>query len=368
MAMAVVLVSGFAAAGAPAAAEPALDVPPGKVTDAIQCTVGMKKGDKAQWSYHLYLPTTFAPGRKWPVMFVFDPGGGKAATLNRYIKGAEMNGMILAVSVQSSNKFNDSATAALAMVADVKARLPVDPGRIYFSGFSGGAREAFDMAGIEKGTAGLLPCGAGTGHGRLPNFRKVTVYGLSGTACFNRWDMACVMKGVTVQNRDSRLRFFIGKHDWAGEMQIRDGMTWLNICYLKRQGVSGVTKEEREGLGERLLKLAGEEKEKNPEHAQELAAMLALLPGCGKAQQQGAAMAAELLKNSVVAQNVKACAAAEKFALTYYVTQYGSQASQHPDTNVSPKLQAEAAKLVKQFAGTSMEPILQALGEKSVTF
>ena len=107
-----------------------------------------------EWSYHVYLPTSYTTDRKWPVLFIMSPVGGNAGTLDRYIQGAEMNNWILAVSVQSKNGSEVTEAPITAMVDDVCKRLPIDPKRIYSSGMSGGTRMAFWLSEEMKGFRG----------------------------------------------------------------------------------------------------------------------------------------------------------------------------------------------------------------------
>ncbi len=179
------------------------------------------------YHYFLYLPKSLRNGEEHPVLFVMDPGGGKAGTANRYIQGAERNRWIIAVSKESKNGFGSSADAISAMVKEVTKVLPIDTKRLYTSGFSGGCRMAFDTASGHK-IQGIIACGAGA-SGKFPKSSQTT-YGLCGTKCFNRHDMSCTFKKI--KNRDSILRFFPGAHHWANAELIDDAITHLNGVFL----------------------------------------------------------------------------------------------------------------------------------------
>jgi dienelactone hydrolase len=204
--------------------EPAKDYefPGGKISGPIKC----KKDEK--WTYYVYLPKNFSLSRKWPVIFVMSPNGGNNKTADRYTAGAELTDWIVAVSVESKNNFKESGSAVLTMVDDVLERFPVDKKRLYSSGFSGGARMAFSLAAAKK-FAGVLPCGAGGLDDKLDADSRV--YGLVGSNCFNRWDMACTFKKYA--EGKSVLWFFPGKHAWADAALVADGMSWLNYKYLE---------------------------------------------------------------------------------------------------------------------------------------
>ena len=83
---------------------------------------------------------------------------------------------------------------------------PIDRERVYLGGFSGGSRYSFYTA-RKNDVTGIIACGAGASchaHGdRVPE-SKVVTYGLCGTNCFNRYDMA--ESHAKMKNRDSVLR------------------------------------------------------------------------------------------------------------------------------------------------------------------
>ncbi len=204
---------------APAAGEPATDLPHplGQATDELTC------GD---YHYFLYLPKSLLQGEKHPVVFVMNPGGGDAGTTDRYQPGAERNRWIIAVSKESKNEFDGSAAAIDAMMEEVRKTLPVDENRMYTSGMSGGSRMAYQVSASHKEIAGVIPCGAG---GTLGSPKQVA-YGLCGTNCFNRGEMARSFKGL--RGKDPVLRYFPGMHDWAGPELLDDAITHLNGVFL----------------------------------------------------------------------------------------------------------------------------------------
>lgn len=117
------------------------------------------------------------------------------------------------------------------MIEDVCEQHPIDEKRMYSSGASGGARQAFFIANEYKREplAGVLASGAGSSGYSLD--KDTVVYGLCGSNCFNRWDMACTFDSLN--NDDSRLWFFPGGHTWGNAELISDGICWLNGCYLR---------------------------------------------------------------------------------------------------------------------------------------
>lgn len=202
-----------------------VDAEPGVISPSIKCA-------DSKWTYHVYLPKKFHMGRKWPVWFIMSPGGGKGgAMMKRYIKGAEAAGCILVGSVESKNNFDRSQEAMEAMADDAYDRLPLEPKFAFASGFSGGGRASFLLAETNKNLAGVLACGAGSGvypdaeAFRPARLRKKTyVYSLIGTNCFNRTGS---YKTHTELNKNCRLRFFPGNHDWANAELLEQGMMYV---------------------------------------------------------------------------------------------------------------------------------------------
>jgi dienelactone hydrolase len=242
------------AGGGPAAAagDPATDLPHplGQPTGELTC---------GAFHYFLYLPNSLRQGEKHPVVFVMSPGGGNAGTIGSYRPGAERNGWIIAVSNESKNGFDGSEAAIDAMMAEVRKTLPIDEKRMYVSGFSGGARMAYLVSGSHKEIAGVIPCGAG---GSLGSSKQVA-YGLCGTNCFNRGDMARSFKGV--RSKDSVLRYFPGMHVWAGPELLDDAITHLNGVFLIENRRDHAAKLARYIQG--VTDLIDEAKDNNPTRA-----------------------------------------------------------------------------------------------------
>src|ERR1700740_2835931 len=119
-----------------------------------------------QQSYALYVPTKYSRERSWPIVYVFDPLARGPLALAQFQHAAEIHSYIVAVSNNSRNgPWQPEFEAAEAMVRDTQQRFAVDLKRIYFAGFSGGARVASQLAQLCKCAAGVLLSGAGFSHG-----------------------------------------------------------------------------------------------------------------------------------------------------------------------------------------------------------
>jgi dienelactone hydrolase len=118
--------------------------------------------DHADQSYALYLPSNYAPDKRWPIVYAFDPAARGAMPVELMKSAAEKYGYILAGSDNSRNgSWTLEAEAAQAMFQDTRARLFIDDRRIYFAGFSGGARVSAALAQRCKCAAGIILTGAG---------------------------------------------------------------------------------------------------------------------------------------------------------------------------------------------------------------
>jgi dienelactone hydrolase len=208
---------------------------PGKVSAAIPCKAA------PEWSYFVYLPKSFNKTRLYPIIYVMDPGGGKAGTVNRYVPAAERHGFIVAASKESKNGFVRANEAIDAMMKDTEARLPVLSELTFASGMSGGSRLAYLLAERNPSISGVIACGSG--HGVYPDNADLKVfhdaklrpglpvYSLEGTNCFNRDE--AVRSHNTFSNERCRLTFFPGKHDWAKPELIADGLSFVFGIVLK---------------------------------------------------------------------------------------------------------------------------------------
>jgi len=329
-----------------------------KEVDSLACQPGVVSDEISaanEWTYYVYLPKAFVPTRKWPVLFLMAPGGGKAEGLKRYIEGAEFNGWILALSVQSRNGFDKSKEAVLAMVRDVTKRLPVDQSRLYASGFSGGARMAFWLAKEDKRLAGVLACGAGGEVGGLQS--KVVVYGLCGSNCFNRWDMACAFKAS--KNKSSRLRFFVGDHAWAQADLITHAMTCMNSCYLARPASPTPSLvEEKKALSAKIAEQIEKNAETDHEQAYEWALCLSLLD----ASLQSQTRQQELLKQPKVKLYADGLKEMDRFVVKHFAT----SPMDYKNNNGTKAAQRDATALAEKYKDTGLAPVFTRMGEPSV--
>jgi hypothetical protein len=329
---------------------------PGVVSGKIACEADSK------WSYFLYLPKAFHSGRKWPVCFVMDPGGGSPGTLGRYIPAADDLGIILAVSTESKNKFIDSTVAMMAMGKDVYQRLPLIEGAAISSGMSGGSRMAYLMAEKDENVAGVLACGSGSGV-YLPEGdfrpaklgRDTMICSLIGTNDFNRREAA---KSHKAFGKSARFIWFPGNHDWADQELIAEGMAEVYGKMLKNSKAKSLDPLRGEFAKSRFALVKGRQ-ERKPLDAWRWAEFLAKFPGDPATQREAAELAAALAKKPEVAKAI----AAEK-AIGEFTEKYFADGDTKGDVNPDASRLKDAEKTAAEFEGLPQAELLKRMGKE----
>jgi hypothetical protein len=209
-------------------------LPRGQIVDDVQCT------DDETQHYSLYLPSTFTPTRKWPVILAFDAGGRGRRGVERYQAGAEQYGYIVVGSSNSRNgPWKRSLDAAKAMTADVIGRFPVDLTRVYTAGMSGGARVAMMVAlhpeviagRVRPEIAGVLASSAGFPSGEFREVVRFPIFGSAGTEDFNHREMTNLDK---VLKSPHRVVVFEGGHEWLPVDLATEAIEWIEIQAMAR--------------------------------------------------------------------------------------------------------------------------------------
>jgi predicted esterase len=201
------------------------DLPsPGQIAE-VTCTAD------ATQSYALYLPFTYTPAKRWPIIYFFDPSGRGRRPVELYKEVAETYGSILAGSNNSRNFSSDQGKAVNAIWQDTHTRLALDEHRSYASGFSGGARVAGAMAlsGPPGQIAGVIAHGAGypsnktTSRDDLPYFLAV------GDQDFNWPEVINIRREREDQGSPYRVRVYAGRHQWAPAALMEEAVQYMNL-------------------------------------------------------------------------------------------------------------------------------------------
>jgi dienelactone hydrolase len=200
---------------------------PGQITDKVVCT------DFPGYSYALYLPTNYTPGRRWPIIYAFDPGARGQIPVKLYRDAAEKYGYIVVGSNNSKNFSSEpAARSILALWQDTHQRLALDDRRIYTTGFSGGSRTA-TMVALHCATCavtGVIAHGAGYPGSDTPSAKNSFLYfGAVGNQDFNWGEMMDMRRTREDLGLPYRMKVFDGEHQWAPSALAEEAIEWLQL-------------------------------------------------------------------------------------------------------------------------------------------
>jgi predicted esterase len=178
------------------------------------------------YHYSLYVPKDYDPEKAAPLLLNFSPGGG-APPLSP--KKAEEHGWLMAGLTESRNgPMQPPAENLAAALFDLRRRLNVDTERLYFSGFSGGARMASFVAHTFAGQCpGIICMGAGYypgNKGRLPP--ECAVFFIVGKTDSNHGEVT----GLFAREKSCRKAEMIihpGGHSWGRKEDQAAAIDWL---------------------------------------------------------------------------------------------------------------------------------------------
>jgi predicted esterase len=187
-------------------------------------------------TYALYLPSTYTPDKKWPVVYAFDPAARGNQPVELMRDAAERYGYVVVGSNNSRNgSWKIEGDAAQAMLEDSHTRLSLDEHRVYFAGFSGGARVASQIAQNCKCAAGVLLSGAGFSVGRSPSRDAVfAVFAAVGNLDFNYPEVTHLDETLEANGFPHFLRYFDGPHQWAPKSVMEEALAWFRLMAMKQ--------------------------------------------------------------------------------------------------------------------------------------
>ncbi|HEY6387246.1 MAG TPA: hypothetical protein VIX91_16345 [Candidatus Acidoferrum sp.] len=215
-----------------------MSAPPNTALPALQSGVVLSKVTSAtqpEQSYALYLPSHYTRGKRWPIVYVFDPFARGNVPVELMKDAAERHGYIVAGSNNSRNgPWKPEAEAAQAMFQDTHARLSVDNNRVYFAGLSGGARLASSLAERCNCAAGVLLNSAGFSPSAPPTAGATfAVFATVGTFDFNYGEVVQLDEALGSLHYSHSLRSFDGPHQWAPESVMDEALAWFRLISMK---------------------------------------------------------------------------------------------------------------------------------------
>jgi len=207
-----------------AIAPPSLQPSNGQIVD-VTCD------SDSQQSYALYLPSSYTPGKPWPTIYFFDPGGRGRRPVELYKDIAEKYGFVLAGSNNSRNYSSEQARSVNAIWLDTHRRYAIDTRQTYVSGFSGGARVAGRMALScpQCEIAGVIANGAGYPTNQSHSIDKLLYFFAVGNQDFNWSEVMSIRREREDKGLPYRVRIFSGPHQWAPPEIMEDAVEWMML-------------------------------------------------------------------------------------------------------------------------------------------
>lgn len=204
-------------------------IPKGQIVERIAAL-----NDTSQ-SYALYLPSNYAPDRKWPVLYAFDPGARGRVPVERFKEAAEKYGWIVVGSNNSRNgPWELVVNAWNAMQIDTHQRFAVDDQRMYTTGFSGGARAAVRIAVGCKCLAGVIAAGAGFPTDLVPSSgMSFLFFGAAGVDDFNYPELRSLEEPLFQAGIRHRIQSFDGRHEWPPAAVTSAAVEWMELHAIK---------------------------------------------------------------------------------------------------------------------------------------
>ncbi len=208
----------------------AQEFPTGKVIEQV----ATRKDNKQ--SYAFYLPTTYTPSKRFPIIYAFDPGARGALPVERFREAAEKYGYIVVGSNNSRNGPGVPLSEIIsALLEDTQTRLAIDTNRVYTTGFSGGARVAGLIAFSLKGqVAGVIGCGAGFPTQAKPaKDLPFAYYGIAGSDDFNLTEVRQLTRTLDSLGATVHFAVFEGDHDWPPAAFCTEAVEWMELQAMK---------------------------------------------------------------------------------------------------------------------------------------
>ena len=193
--------------------------------------------DHPEQSYALYLPSNYSPEDKWPILYIFDPAARGSMPVILAKDAAEKFGYIVMGSNNSRNgQPKLEIDAAVAIWNDSHLRFTIDDRRVYFAGFSGGARLATALAlKCHDCAAGVISSGAGFPLDQPPTTQThFSYFATIGMSDFNYPEAVVLAQQLDRLDWPHRLRRFDGSHEWAPAEVWSEALAWMNLLAMRQ--------------------------------------------------------------------------------------------------------------------------------------
>lgn len=207
------------------------ELPRGALVEKVTCA-----GQPDQ-AYALYLPSTYTPERRWPILYAFDARANGRRVAELFQAAAETYGWIVVSSWNSASDgpVEPNHAAMRALWADTHARFAIDDTRVYAAGYSGTVRFSCILALTAPGSiAGVIGAGAGFPFGSPPKKDNPFVFfGTVGDRDFNYYEMNDLDAAMTALSLPHRIEHFSGLHDWPPPDLAAQAVGWMEVQAMK---------------------------------------------------------------------------------------------------------------------------------------
>lgn len=219
-------------AAAPAAALPvSAELPRGQVVE-VTCAA-----ERTQ-SYALYLPAGYTPGRRWPIVYAFDPRGNGAEAVALLRPGAERFGWVVAGSRNASNLTPPAKNleAMSALWADTHMRFSIDDRRVHALGSSALVGFVVSLAVTAPGSlAGVIGVNGGWPAGSPPAPQSwVPFFLMTGDADLAYYELRGLEGKLAVLGLPHRLEVFPGSSPSPPEEMFTRALGWMELQAMRR--------------------------------------------------------------------------------------------------------------------------------------
>lgn len=203
-----------------------------------QLVHGVKPAADPQETYTLYLPSSYRPDRKWPILYAFDSRNRGDRFAEVFRAGAERFGILVASAERSSNlnEMEENIRIMRTLWADTHARFSIDDRRVYAVGFSGCSRFVCLLGITAPGSlAGVIGAGGGFPLGHPPSKDiPFPFFGTVGNGDFHYYEMLEAEEKMAAAGMVHRVEVFDGEHEWPPEELAARALAWVELQAMKR--------------------------------------------------------------------------------------------------------------------------------------
>ena len=199
--------------------------------------------DTARYHYTCHIPRSYDPETPAPVLVNCSPGG-RAKPLSTKM-GDELGWIMVGLTESKNGPIQPSCENRDAVLFDLRRRFNVHPRRLYFSGFSGGARMAsWSGVAYPEWCAGVICIGAG--YLQVPPPLHQPVFFIVGKTDMNNAEVTKLHPAEARKGRKTKLVIHPGGHSWGRKEDHEQAVRWLDALY---QGADGRERPRKDAKG-----------------------------------------------------------------------------------------------------------------------